>query len=677
MSDVITRLKLESAEFDTKIKRATQGLLQMEQECHSIGGTLAVLEKDQLDYVKALGQMETVSKNVKGKLNELTAAYTELSVQYKRLTDEEKQGDYGKALSASLDQLRGRIKETQGQLKSVNSELGNTSTQGKNTGNAIGDLTSMLGLNIGTIVKFSGVAGAGAAALGVMKDAFFASEQNIDAWNSMLRQGEAAYEGFLNALNTGDISGYLSRINEIMAAAAEAYKELDRLSTQRAINNSETKGLKTEEGRYRAILKTGRYIAPIDGRAASMADGTKLTEEQLKRVARGLEGIQQRISGYIKADVAQANKAIEAMYKEHAARLGMSKKEFMAGTANMAEFDKRMEGYNKWLEFENNNRVTTSGSSQFGGMISTSTGAKNPYEKYRSWGIFKDDGELYGAINDRINERAGWENEYYSQVGANQRAMNRVENRTGRSGASGGAAGYSPKTKALEFGDPWSSGIEAVDTGWSSLTEEEKMRNAQLAALQGVQASSLTFTPLSEEWKNGENYKEMKKEERKEKRKALLDEISKGFGDLGNKIGGLAGGLSDITGGLDYLGISLPKGFEKVVGTLQAISSILTGISSLIAVGNTLGLFSTGGIVRAAGGMVVPGNFGYDAVPALLTSGEVVLNRAQQGNLASQLQSQSRAAGAGQPFVSGETLYLAMSNYLRASGKGELAFTGR
>ena len=87
MADVITRLRLESGEFDNKIKRATQGLLRMEEECRRVGGTLGVLEKDQKDYVSSLGRMETVSKSARGKLAELTKAYEELAkplVEYKK-----------------------------------------------------------------------------------------------------------------------------------------------------------------------------------------------------------------------------------------------------------------------------------------------------------------------------------------------------------------------------------------------------------------------------------------------------------------------------------------------------------------------------------------------------------------------------------------------------------------
>lgn len=124
MADVITRLKLESGEYDSKIKRATQGLLQMEQECRKVGGTLAILEKDQTEFIKSLGKMQTVSTNARGKLTELTNAFTELSVQYNRLTKEEKQGDFGRALSSSLVQLKTRIRDARSELDGITRSLG-------------------------------------------------------------------------------------------------------------------------------------------------------------------------------------------------------------------------------------------------------------------------------------------------------------------------------------------------------------------------------------------------------------------------------------------------------------------------------------------------------------------------------------------------------------------------
>ena len=147
MADVITRLKLESGEYDSKIKRATQGLLQMEQECRKVGGTLAVLEKDQMEFVKGLGQMQTVSTSVRGKIGELSSAYTELRSQYNRLTNEEKKGDFGRALSSSLDQLKVRIKDSRIELESINKELsGLSGSKFGEFGNIIDTLGSKMGV---------------------------------------------------------------------------------------------------------------------------------------------------------------------------------------------------------------------------------------------------------------------------------------------------------------------------------------------------------------------------------------------------------------------------------------------------------------------------------------------------------------------------------------------------
>ena len=82
----------------------------MEQECRKVGGTLEFVEKEQLDFVKGLGQMETVSQNTRGKIAELSSSFTELSLMYKRLTAEEKSAPFGRAMAASIDQLKTRIK---------------------------------------------------------------------------------------------------------------------------------------------------------------------------------------------------------------------------------------------------------------------------------------------------------------------------------------------------------------------------------------------------------------------------------------------------------------------------------------------------------------------------------------------------------------------------------------
>lgn len=147
MADVITRLKLESGEYDSKIKRAVSALQQMEVECRKVGGTLAVLEKDQMDYVRNIGKMETVSRSARGKIAELTSAFVEFSAQYKRLSAEEKNGDIGKALSASLAELKVRITDAKGELKDITDELNSTGESGKGLASVLQQLGGQFGIS--------------------------------------------------------------------------------------------------------------------------------------------------------------------------------------------------------------------------------------------------------------------------------------------------------------------------------------------------------------------------------------------------------------------------------------------------------------------------------------------------------------------------------------------------
>lgn len=98
------------------------------------------------------------------------------------------------------------------------------------------DFTRSLGVNMKTLSTYAIAAGAVTTAMKVMKDAFFNNEEQLDAWGRTVKSSESLYKGFLNTLNTGDISGYLSNISEITKAAREAYDALDELATFKAFN---------------------------------------------------------------------------------------------------------------------------------------------------------------------------------------------------------------------------------------------------------------------------------------------------------------------------------------------------------------------------------------------------------------------------------------------------------
>lgn len=183
-----------------------------------------------------------------------------------------------------------------------------------------------------------------------------------------------------------------------------------------------------------------------------------------------------------------------------------------------------------------------------------------------------------------------------------------------------------------------------------------------------------------------------KKEQKEDKQISSMDQLSK-----------VASGLSSVMSGLSAVGFSIPKELQTAINVIQGAISVMQGVQTVISVFstsaenantfalgiNTAAIYSleaalwantsagiipglhTGGFLRAAIGTQVPGNFGYDAVPYLLTSGETVLTKAQTAQLANELENEDRGihiAG----VIEGENIVLVANRSLRRQGKGEL-----
>lgn len=211
MADIIARLVLNSGSFDSKIKRAVSGLQQMERECKATGGTLAILEKDQLNYIRSIGKMETVSQSARGKIAELKQGFVEFSVMYKNLSKEAQQGDFGKALAASLDQLKGRIREAESTLAGAESDMKGFGGALLDLGSKMGVPSEMMGLiTTGSIGLASGL-GAVAAAAGMAANAF--AEYNA----------ELAKQDQVTTVTTGLTGDEASKMTDAAASISKVY----------------------------------------------------------------------------------------------------------------------------------------------------------------------------------------------------------------------------------------------------------------------------------------------------------------------------------------------------------------------------------------------------------------------------------------------------------------------
>lgn len=762
MADTIARIKLDSGEFDSKIKRAVTGLRQMEEECREVGGTLAILEKDQLDYVKALGQMQTVATTTKGKLAELTSAYTELRVQYNHLTDEEKKGDFGKALNSSLAQLKTRIDDTKKELNDVSRELGNTSQASEGTGSAVDGLTSILGKNITQLVGWGTAIAAAKAALDIAKDAFFATESSIDEWGRSLEGAKGAYNVFLDTLNNGNWSGFFQNLTTAIQGARDLYDSLDRLGSVKSNNEA-------------AIAITQRAIAQLrkrkqDGEDVDdqiMQQSNKLAALQNQAVVQGekagrdtmYQTIRNSINsiGGAKVGDASINAAIEGLLNE-----------------GQPQFDKYAQTVKKFENWSKAQRTVTKsdmdGNSWQTQQFDINLLTKEQQRQYKiAKAITDKETEIQKGINifaQAVNEgtsnsREQFKNTRYALQGSGggggssvkaAAVTTKLTEEEKEAARQAKALAEAEKKRAEQLNKLREEGVNAVRNndlksafavqkkaqeggymGDTSIPLSFTMTQDNVSALIGELKTQIgqsdigsdMYNALTEQlndvtslsslinyaMKNGidgaeladvsqtlwqqllgggdipdealQSFKDSIGEALgkslefdsegnvKEEKKSSEDDAWKGFQRSISQLSGVMSGVSTIGSGLQAMGIKLDEDFSNFLKGIQGAISVVQGVISIInalsvpsenlntvatnlnttALGtlaasinsNTFSRWikpwATGGIVHAAMGVTVPGNrYSGDLVPAMVNSGELILNKAQQGNLAAQLE---------------------------------------
>ena len=245
MADSILRLKVESQEYDNKLKRATEGLTRYIDGCRKVGGTLEQVEKETLDYVRSLGQMETTSRTATGRLNEMKKTFVDLSVQYNSLTDAEKSAPFGRGIAESLDQLKPRILNAKQELEDINKSLGDMKMPDVKGGGLFAGLGDKMS---GALQVFAGnmLTKAAGAVANLGSEIFSSVQQGVE----LARQGEGIRIAF-ERLGRGDILDGLRQAThgtvtdlELMKAAVKFndFKlPLDELGTMLAFAQQKAK----------------------------------------------------------------------------------------------------------------------------------------------------------------------------------------------------------------------------------------------------------------------------------------------------------------------------------------------------------------------------------------------------------------------------------------------------
>ena len=669
MAENILRLKVDSQEYDNKLKRAAEGLQRYTEGCRKVGGTLEVVEKETLEYVRALGQMGTSATTTRGKLAEMTKSFTEFSHIYNQLTAEEKKGEFGKALNASLGELRGRIQDSKKELDDINNSING----GGGLTDALDSFAGKLGLNVTQLTKFGSVAGVATTALKVAKDAFFQSESNIDEWGRTVKGAEGAYNVFLDTLNNGNWSNFFDNLSKAIQGGRDLYDVFDRLGSIKSNNAAAIAIVQQEIAQLRLAKQQGENVdAQLKAATARLAELQKQsinagkaagTKSAFEVIRSGVNSV-----GGARINDATINYAIDRIMKN-----------------GQSEFDKYR--YNRDLLQKRGTRtVVTSVDDGYGGTV-------NKYQNVFDINLLTKEQQKQYALAQAITEgetRIQKGIAAYAQAVQEGTSSAREEfkgNRYALQGSGGGG-------KSGSSGGSGTNIEEAILRGWqnasnrSGLAADSFKAEAQPSELfkmlydstHDTTDSMSDLTKALERLNEAEGISGKGKDTRKNDETSALKEFQKSL----SKGGEIMGGVNSIASGIEQLGIELPQGLRDVLGGIQGIMSIVQGITSILLVIEALNeiqtttsaipFFSRGGVVHAAGGVVAGNTYSGDQIPAMLNAGEVVLNRAQTGALASQLQDGGGGNGRIVGVLRGEDIALVADRWGRRTGKGELAF---
>jgi hypothetical protein len=670
MAESILRLTVNSSEYDNKLKQATQGLTRYADECRKIGGTLEVVEKETLDYVRALGQMETNSRTATGKLAEMKKAYVELSAQYKQMTDAEKASPFGKALAASLDQLRGRVQESKVQLDDINKSING----GGGLTGALDAVAGKFGLSIDQVTKFGGVVGVTTTALQVAKDAFFQSESNIDEWGRTVEGAKGAYSVFLDTLNNGNWSNFFQNLSAAIRGGRDLYDVFDRLGSIKSNNAAAIAITQKEIAELRLAKQQGENVdaklksaterlKALQGQsvAAGQRAGTQSAFQTIRNGVNSVGGASIN-DATIKYAVDRIMKNGQSEFDKYARNRDILRERGMV-TKTQTIYDSQGGSYERQYREFDINALTKEQQKQYALAQAITEGETRIQAGISAYAQAVSEGTA--------SAREAFKGNRYALQGS-------TGGGGGRSGGGSSSKGFDISSIAFDANKAMLAAVKAPDVEGGS-----EAWNTMREAIAGCKEEMADYSAETENWtKNFDPYREnMEKMTKAAKQQQMAfnmgaeaaNNLGAAFSQMEDPAARAAGtviqAISSIA--LGFAMASVQAGALGPFGWIAWLAAGTAALATTISTVHSLTGFANGGIVGGnsySGDNVFAGN-------AMVNSGELILNHAQQNAVASELQSGPRAIQV-TGRLRGSDIVLSIDRELQQSGRGQLLTWG-
>ena len=559
----------------------------------------------------------------------------------------------------------------------------------KNVNGFQSDIAKMSGVAVSGVMKFAGVLGIAVTASEGFNKVMNSSQTLGDEYARTMDGLKGGVDQFFYSIGSGDWTPFMNGLSETIRLAREAYNAMDQLGNTKmsfsyfdaknqAIVQEQITILKdkdsTEEQKKAARELLDKTLKDQDEIVGQYKRRSNNAVRAMVKAAIGLDGVD--VSGIdidkvLKLDVSSAG-------DEQKAQLAKQYKDFVD------EYDRlkaKFTTYETVGSGMNVHTVATTDAKALGEAISPMLAKYQDAIQYNAILVKKSDEWLQNLINVSAAAEA---------AGRNLSSMTKAANRASQSGTGGNPPKEKPKEGSIAWYDSEISDLnkkliaetdmQARATIQATINELEQ-KKVKLKFVVDQEAFKIahgemkdgalpipikpTYDKVPTHGKTGKDFKLPKHDPLFKKEDIDLNqEYAESLANISGVVGSMSGLFDDNTASVLQWGVSflstvgqaIPKILEMAgANEVEAETARKSAIANMSAaggevlkahagipfVGIALGLAGVAAIIAAmssmpkyATGGIVPGtSFTGDKVPALLNSGEMILNGSQQSNL--------------------------------------------
>ena len=526
------------------------------------------------------------------------------------------------------------------------------------------------------------------------------SETLTDAWGRTMQAATRVTDSFFEHLAQGDMSNFLNNLDTAISKARELYDAVDNVGTFDIFAQG-------QRATYKADIKDAKYYIKAGiGDAEHWKDVIRDREAKLEKLMQQEQGVVDNAVTKSFQSITNSNAGM-AMFKDLAFSENVSPEKRQERALQL--YDKMLKEHSTLIEEQK---------ATFAGDVYVST-----MQRTRKWDSAENEelANIFKRFGEKGDETlkammALWNRRENARESLAGMRLENLKTLNFKGAGGGGTGGYTAQKfdvtgmKAPGLGltssmaelesqlAQWqqalkeattSAGMQAAE---SMIVELQRLIDAQPIALRlDVPEESIAevvaqMQDLGDRIRNdvkpldtstlfmGNDDNPLEKTGKDvEKITENIGKTSQAFGMMGNamqmledpsaKVAGIVmGAIANVASSFATALASEKNIWTWMAAAIGGAATMTATIASIKSA--TAGSYADGGVVRG-------GAFTGDAVPIMANAGEVVLNAAQQQNVAGQLQPRDMGSDR-QAYVSGEMIWLGMSNYAKRSGKGEI-----